>query len=186
MFVFCLSLLANGKWRAFLSQIIQVQHVPCALSLCCWAAGVNHGNSWHACLARVQVCHRHCDFHALLFKTEHNRRPQKPVVTQESEIPTLLNMTESLQDSKMTTPDDKKSLIWLSKQVHPKQFEMHRVADTLTQSTDRIPQGPTAGTQVKYVPGHLKWLYLPHLGNWPEPQMTLLCLAFFIHVTTHT
>lgn len=91
-------------------------------------------------------------------KQNTNRRPQKPAVTQESEIPTLLNMTGSLQDSKMTTSDDKKSLIWLSKQVHPKLFEMHKVADTLTQSTDRIPQGPTAGTQVKYVPGRLKWL----------------------------
>lgn len=138
MFVFCLSLLVNGKWRAFLSQIIWIQHVPQALSLCCWAAGFNHGSSWHTRLARVQVCHHQCDF--LLLKTKHEKNdPQKPAVTQESEIPTSLIMTGSLQNTKMTTLDDKKSLIGLSKQVHPKLFEMHRAADTLTQSTQQNP-----------------------------------------------
>lgn len=33
----------------------------------------------------------------------------------------------------MATLDDKESSVWLSKQVYPKLFEMHRVADTLTQ-----------------------------------------------------
>lgn len=42
---------------------------------------------------------------------------------------------------KRTTLDDKKSSTWLSKQVHPKLFEMHRVADTLTQKhTQNIPR----------------------------------------------
>lgn len=53
----------------------------------------------------------------------------------------------------MTTPNDKKSLMWLSKHVHPKLFEMCRVADTLTQGTDGTPPGTNSWRPGEVSPG---------------------------------
>lgn len=156
MFVFCLSLLANGKGRAFLSQIIRVQHVPPAPSPCCWAAGVNHGNSWHARFARVQVYHQRCGFYSPLLKTKQKKKPWSysgiwdSHITSHDRIPSGLHKQQPLMTRRA----------WFGRLSMCIQSCLRRVrvADTLTPGTDRIPPGPTAGGRVKYALGHLKWL----------------------------
>lgn len=133
MFVFYLSLLANGKWRAFLSQISRVvQHVPRVPSLRGWAAGVNHSNSWHT---PCQSPSLPSPLWLTLSIAQNNKKVLNPA---ESEIPTVLNRTRSHQDNIKDNP-------WWHEELDSvvKACALKAVwdADTLIQGTDRILSG---------------------------------------------